>query len=225
MTSRASFQHLLCGSAARPLACSCVLALLSGCTSLDTHSAATSAHSRPQTAQAQTQEGHTPPPPTPAPTTSPASQLAALFKPEPLSMGWIGDTLHQIAVETQAAANADQLRLQSLGAQRTPADKLKLAYLLMARASPTTDEATQAQDLLRGMDNQTDDPASKQFIRVMQRMSRQILELAQLRTELARSNKEVADLKDKIGQIKNLEVELQDRAQSRPGQVKPGSTQ
>ena len=139
-------------------------------------------------------------------------------------MTWIGDTLRHIAIESQAAANADQQRLQALGAQRTPADKLKLASLLMARASPTADEATQAQDLLRGLDNQTEDPASKQFIRVLQRLSRQTLDLAQLRAELVRSNKQVADLQDKIGQIKNLEVELQDRAQSRPGQTKPGQT-
>lgn len=224
MSSHASFSHVSCVPFARILAGFSALALLSGCASMDAHPAATTAqHPRPSSAQAPTQAVRTPPVPAPAQTSSPASQLAALFKPEPLSMGWIGDTLHQIAVETQAAANADQQRLQALGAQRTPADRLKLAYLLMARAAPTTDEATQAQDLLRGLDNQTDDPASKQFIRVMQRLSRQTLELAQLRAEVARSNKEVADLKDKIGQIKNLEVELQDRAQSRPGQVKPGT--
>ncbi len=132
-------------------------------------------------------------------------------------MGWIGDTLRQIALDSQATANAEQQRLQTLGAQRTPADKLKLAYLLMARAAPTAEEASQAQDLLKGLDNQTEDPASKQFIRVMQRLTRQTLDLSQLRADLARSNKQVADLQDKIGQIKNLEVELQDRAQSRPG--------
>jgi hypothetical protein len=135
-------------------------------------------------------------------------------------MAWIGDTLRKIAVESQAAANTEMQHLQALGAQRTPADKLKLAYLLIARAAPTTEEATQAQDLLRKLDTQTDDPASIQFIRVIQRLSRQTLELAQLRTELARANKQVADLQDKIGQIKNLEVELQDRTQSRPGKAK-----
>ena len=135
-------------------------------------------------------------------------------------MAWIGDTLRTIAVESQSAANIEAQRLQALGAQRTPADKLKLAYLLIARAAPTTEEATQAQDLLRRLDTQTEDPASIQFIRVIQRLSRQTLELAQLRTELARANKQVADLQDKIGQIKNLEVELQDRTQSRPGKTK-----
>ena len=154
------------------------------------------------------------------PTSSPITALQSVFKPEPLSMAWIGDTLRKIAVESQPAANAEMQRLQGLGAQRTPAEKLKLAYLLIARAAPTTEEATQAQDLLRKLDTQTEDPASIQFIRVIQRLSRQTLELAQLRTELARANKQVADLQDKIGQIKNLEVELQDRTQSRPGKTK-----
>ncbi|OIQ93905.1 hypothetical protein GALL_240930 [mine drainage metagenome] len=195
-------------------ACSCALFLLSGCAELKAHSAAVAPHAEPQVVQPAAQ----------AQSAAPVSPLATLFKPEPLSMAWIGDTLRHIAIESQAAANADQQRLQALGAQRTPADKLKLAYLLIARASPTPDEATQAQDLLRGLDSQTEDPASKQFIRVLQRLSRQTLDLAQLRAELVRSNKQVADLQDKIGQIKNLEVELQDRAQSRPGQVKPGQT-
>lgn len=155
------------------------------------------------------------PPTRPAPPVT--SPLASIFKPEPLSMGWIGDTLRQIALDSQATANAEQQRLQALGGQRTPADKLKLAYLLVARAAPTAEEASQAQDLLKGLDNQTEDPASKQFIRVMQRLVRQTLDLSQLRADLAKSNKQVADLQDKIGQIKNLEVELQDRAQSRPG--------
>lgn len=194
------------------LVCSCALFLLSGCAEWKAHSAAAAPHAQPQAVQpaAQVQPA------------APVSPLGTLFKPEPLSMTWIGDTLRHIAVESQAAASADQQRLQALGAQRTSADKLKLAYLLIARASPTPDEATQAQDLLRGLDSQTEDPASKQFIRVLQRLSRQTLELAQLRAELVRSNKQVADLQDKIGQIKNLEVELQDRAQSRPGQAKPG---
>ncbi len=204
-------------SAACLLTCACALPLLSGCAALKAPSATAAAHAESQATQ-----------PAPAAaqvqSAAPASPLASLFKPEPLSMTWIGDTLRHIAIESQAAANADQQRLQALGAQRTPADKLKLAYLLMARASPTADEATQAQDLLRGLDNQTEDPASKQFIRVLQRLSRQTLDLAQLRAELVRSNKQVADLQDKIGQIKNLEVELQDRAQSRPGQTKPGQT-
>ncbi len=192
------------------------LTLLSGCAPLPPHPApGAAAHADVQSAQLA--RG----PAAPAnPAAAPAAAIAALFKPEPLSMGWIGDTLRQIALDTQAAANAEQQRLQALGAQRTPADKLKLAYLLVARAAPTPEEANQAQDLLRGLDNQTDDPASKQFIRVMQRMTRQTLDLAQLRAELVRSNKQVADLQDKIGQIKNLEVELQDRAQSRPGTAK-----
>jgi hypothetical protein len=188
--------------------------LLSGCAPLPLHSpveaAPQSEAQRAQTQRAQAQS--TPPRPTVA-----ASHFSSIFKPEPLSMGWIGDTLRQIALDSQAAANAEQQRLQTLGAQRTPADKLKLAYLLMARAAPTTEEASQAQDLLKGLDNQTEDPASKQFIRVMQRLTRQTLDLSQLRADLARSNKQVIDLQDKIGQIKNLEVELQDRAQSRPG--------
>ncbi|WP_112485429.1 hypothetical protein [Thiomonas sp. X19] len=191
------------------------LALLSGCAPLPMHPApGTAPHGELQSAQPPRGQAA---PPKPAAT---SAAVASLFKPEPLSMSWIGDTLRQIALDTQAAANAEQQRLQALGAQRTPADKLKLAYLLVARAAPTTEEANQAQDLLRGLDNQTDDPASKQFIRVMQRLTRQTLDLAQLRAELARSNKQVADLQDKIGQIKNLEVELQDRAQSRPGPAK-----
>jgi hypothetical protein len=188
--------------------------LLSACAPLPLHSATDAApQSEAQRAQIQrAQVQSTPPRPAIA-----ASHFPSIFKPEPLSMGWIGDTLRQIALDSQVTANAEQQRLQALGAQRTPADKLKLAYLLMARAAPTTEEASQAQDLLKGLDNQTEDPASKQFIRVMQRLTRQTLDLSQLRADLARSNKQVADLQDKIGQIKNLEVELQDRAQSRPG--------
>ncbi|MHB1666723.1 hypothetical protein [Thiomonas sp.] len=192
------------------------LALLSGCAPLPMHPVPGAApHGESQSAQFPRAQAVSP-----KPAATSTAAIASLFKPEPLSMSWIGDTLRQIALDTQAAANTEQQRLQALGAQRTPADKLKLAYLLVARAAPTTEEANQAQDLLRGLDNQTDDPASKQFIRVMQRLTRQTLDLAQLHADLARSNKQVADLQDKIGQIKNLEVELQDRAQSRPGPAK-----
>ncbi len=216
-----STRHCKRSGAARAARCAVAaslgtLALLSGCAPLPTHPASgAAAHGESPSAQSPRLQAAAA-----NPAATSAAAIASLFKPEPLSMPWIGDTLRQIALDTQAAANAEQQRLQALGAQRTPADKLKLAYLLVARAAPTPEEATQAQDLLRGLDNQTEDPASKQFIRVMQRMTRQTLDLAQLRAELARSNKQVADLQDKIGQIKNLEVELQDRAQSRPGPAK-----
>ncbi len=132
---------------------------------------------------------------------------------DPLAMHSVAVMLREISAMSQAEANLRQQQLQALGPRRRPEQRLELAYLLIARAAPSSDEASQAHELLRGLDSLTEDRASRQFIRVLQRLSRQTVELAQARADLAKANRKAADLEDKIGQIKNLEVQLQGRTQ------------
>jgi hypothetical protein len=139
----------------------------------------------------------------------------------PLGMHAIAGMLREVSAMSQAAANQRQQQLQALGPRRRPEQRLELAYLLIARAAPTSEEALQAHELLEGLDFQTEDRASRQFIRVLQRLSRQTVELAQARADLTKANHKVADLEDKIGQIKNLEVQLQNRSQERAPKPAP----
>ena len=152
----------------------------------------------------------------------PAASEAAALSPDsvelrpgtgPLGMQAIAGMLREVSAMSQPAANLRQQQLQALGPRRHPEQRLELAYLLIARAAPTSEEALQAHELLEGLDFQTEDRASRQFIRVLQRLSRQTVELAQARADLAKANRKAADLEDKIGQIKNLEVQLQGRTQ------------
>ena len=88
---------------------------------------------------------------------------------------------------------------------------MHLAYLLLARAAPSVEQADQALELLGGLDQPGADAGARQFVRVLQRLARQTLQLTQQRAALGRANRQIADLQDKIAQIKNLEVQLQDR--------------
>ena len=128
-----------------------------------------------------------------------------------LGMTPIGDMLRRVGAQSQTDAHADERRLRDLGAERTAEQRLDLSYLLLARANPTVDQANQALVLLQGLDHAGVDPGARQFVRILQRLARQTLGLAQMRAELARANRQVGDLQDKIAQIKNLEVQLQDR--------------
>ncbi len=164
-------------------------------------------------------------PPAPAASESPAlSPDSVELRPGtgPLGMHAIAAMLREVSAMSLAAANLRQQQLQALGPRRGPDQRLELAYLLIARAAPTSEEALQAHELLQGLDFQTEDRASRQFIRVLQRLSLQTVELAQTRADLVKANHKVADLEDKIGQIKNLEVQLQNRSQERaPKPVPP----
>lgn len=153
--------------------------------------------------------------PCPAPSELSPGGVAFGAGDAPLGMGAIASMLRQVSGMSQAAAAARQRELQAPGARRGPGQRLELAYLLIARPAPTLDEAARAHDLLKGLDSQTDDAASRQFIRVLQRLSLQTVDLAQSRSDLAKSQRKVADLQDKIGQIKSLEVQLQGRTQDR----------
>ncbi len=84
-----------------------------------------------------------------------------------------------------------------------------------AASAPSAEEAMQARDLLKGLQDLTADPASRQFIELLQRLGQQSVEWARTRTELGKVQRKAADLEDKIGQIKNLEVQLQGRTQER----------
>ncbi len=159
--------------------------------------------------------------PAPAPTvTCPQAAPPPVHKPAPLSMEWIGHTLRRIAREPDAAAAAEQQRLQASGTQLAPPDKLELAYLLMARATPARAQTAEAQNLLAGLERQTSDPASRQFIQLMQRLCRQSLELFRLRANLTSSVGQIAVLQKQIEQIKNLEVELQNPVPDAGGRSK-----
>ncbi len=159
----------------------------------------------------------------PAPVRTPvqAASAAHAAPPAPMpravpGMTSIGDMLRRIGAQSQAAANADEQRLRQLGAARSVEQRLHLSYLLLARPAPTVDQANQALILLGGIDHAGVDPGTRQFVRVLQRLARQTLGLAQLRAELGRANRQVADLQDKIAQIKSLEVQLQDRSKQGP---------
>ncbi len=141
---------------------------------------------------------------TAAPAAAPAASSALHMTP-------IGDMLRHVGAQTQAEAHSDEQRLRKLAAARNAQQRVHLAYLLLARAKPSVEQANQALDLLDGLDHPGVDPGARQFVRVLQRLARQTLGLAQLRTELGRASRQVADLQDKIAQIKNLEVQLQDR--------------
>ncbi len=158
--------------------------------------------------------------PRPAAALSPAG-VASSPDGAALDMPAIATMLRQVSAMTQSAASARQRELQAPSARRGPGQRLELAYLLIARAAPTLDEAARAHDLLRGLDAQTGDAASRQFIRVLQRLSLQTVELLQSRADLAKAQRKVADLQDKIGQIKNLEVQLQGRSQDRGSRPQP----
>ncbi len=82
-------------------------------------------------------------------------------------------------------------------------------------SAPSAEEAMQARDLLKGLQDLTADPAGRQFIELLQRLGQQSVEWARTRTELGKVQRKAADLEDKIGQIKNLEVQLQGRTQER----------
>ena len=82
-------------------------------------------------------------------------------------------------------------------------------------SAPGAEEAMQARDLLKGLQDLAEDPASRQFIELLQRLGQQSVEWARTRAELGKVQRKAADLEDKIGQIKNLEVQLQGRTQER----------
>ena len=138
----------------------------------------------------------------------------AAAKPKRLSMAWINNTIYKFATESKAADAIEQQYLENLGMQRTEADNFKLGYLLLAHANPRPSQAAIANELLGGLDRQTNDLASRQFIRLMQDLSEETMEVLQLRNELSRSVQQVADLQSKLRQINKLEVELQQRARS-----------
>ncbi len=148
----------------------------------------------------------------PARAASPAATVETLRgKPVALTMTPIGDMLQRVGAQTQAAADADERRLRALGSARSALQRVHLAYLLLARAAPSVEQANQALELLAGLDQPVADSGARQFVRVLQRLARQTLQLTQQRAALGRANRQIADLQDKIAQIKNLEVQLQDR--------------
>ncbi len=157
----------------------------------------------------------------------------------------IESMLRRVATFDPAAAEARQRYLQALGKLRNPAERLELAYLLLGAhrealtasgsggaggtngsggsggsgvapgAGSAAAPATQARELLKGLDAWTGDAASRQFVRLVQALAQRSAELAQTRSALGKAQRKAADLEDKIGQIKNLEVQLQGRSQDR----------
>ncbi len=135
----------------------------------------------------------------------------AAATPVMLSMTPIGDMLRRVGAQSQAQAEAEAQRLRALGAARSALQRVQLAYLLLMAPAPGAEQAGQALDLLEGLDRPDADDAARQFVRVLQRLARQTLQLAQQRAELGRANRQITDLQDKIVQIRNLELQLQDR--------------
>ena len=132
-----------------------------------------------------------------------------------LGIDAIDRMLREVAVMGPQATSARLQALQALGGRRSPQQRLELAYLLLTRAAPGSDDAARARELLKGLDRQSDDVAGRQFVRLLDRLGRQAVELSQSRADLAKATRKAAELEDKIGQIKNLEVQLQNRSQSR----------
>ncbi len=128
-----------------------------------------------------------------------------------LDMTFIGDSLRESETETPAQAGARLQALAAPGSARTAARRLEWALLLLNRSAPTPEQLTQAQDLLKGLDHAAGDAGARQLVRMLQRTARERAELAQLRAVHAADARELAALQDKLQQIRNLEVELQQR--------------
>ena len=157
-----------------------------------------------------------------APTRAGQAPAQAALSPAGVNGGSLGieavdRMLREVAEMAAPAASARVQALQSLGARRSAQQRLELAYMLLMRTTPGSDDVAQARELLKGLERQAGDPACRQFVRLLDRLGRQAAELSQSRADLAKATRKAAELEDKIGQIKNLEVQLQNRSQSRGG--------
>ena len=157
-----------------------------------------------------------------APARADQMQAQAALSPAGVNGGSLGieavdRMLREVAEMAAPAASARVQALQSLGARRSAQQRLELAYMLLMRTTPGSDDVAQARELLKGLERQAGDPACRQFVRLLDRLGRQAAELSQSRADLAKATRKAAELEDKIGQIKNLEVQLQNRSQSRGG--------
>lgn len=94
----------------------------------------------------------------------------------------------------------------------TPADRLKLAYLL-SLDNATQDDLGQAQMELEGLDAGFADSATRLYVRLLQRT---VVAAAAQKQEKKRAD----ELQDKLKQIKELELELMRRSQAKPAESK-----
>jgi hypothetical protein len=123
----------------------------------------------------------------------------------------LGEFMQLVARHDAKAQRTEVARLQSL-AKPDAGDRLRLAYLLsLDNASP--EDLTLAQEQLQGLELLFEDSATREFVRLLQRM------LTSKRA-INQEKKRVEELQEKLRQLKKLELELQERSQAKPPQGK-----
>lgn len=127
------------------------------------------------------------------------------------TLGQMGEFIRHFNRLDSTAQRAEVRRLQSIE-KRGAGDRLMLAWLLSLNNAPAAD-LVRADEQLDGLERQFEDPATREFVRMLQRNL--ALELA-----FRKEKKRAAELQEKLQQIKNLELELQERSQAGQSQGK-----
>jgi hypothetical protein len=124
----------------------------------------------------------------------------------------------------QMSAFIQQISSQDINTQRGEAkqlqtkpeidagDQLKLAYLLSLENASVEDLA-QSQAILDGLEPQFADPATRLYVRLLQRM-------VAAETGFKLQKRRADELQEKLRQLKKLELELIERNQPKPAQSK-----
>ena len=115
---------------------------------------------------------------------------------------------------TKLDINGRQTEAGVLQGRRNPApgDRLKLAYLLSLE-NATLDDLKNAQTQLDGLEAAFADPATRLYVRLLQRTVAE-------ETAHKQEKKRADELQEKLNQIKELELELMKRSQAKPAASK-----
>jgi hypothetical protein len=127
------------------------------------------------------------------------------------TMNQMASYVHQVSGLDVAARQNEARRLQASLAMSV-SDRLKLAYLLSLEGA-SLDDIEQARTQLEGLDAVFEDPATRLYVRLLQRT-------AAMETAYKQEKKRADDLQQKLKQIKELELELMKRNQAQPAESK-----
>jgi hypothetical protein len=138
---------------------------------------------------------------------------------EPLKAADSAFTLKQMDEFVQWVAKLDIVsrqaeakRLQAKPQEPAPGERLKLAYLL-SMENATLDELERAQTQLDGLETAIADPATRLYVRLLQRT-------VAVETAQKQEKRRADELQEKLNQIKHLELELMKRNQAKPAESK-----
>jgi hypothetical protein len=123
----------------------------------------------------------------------------------------MGAFIQQTSSQDFGAQRAEATRLQHIP-EISASDRLKLAYLLSLE-NTSQDDLAQSKAMLDGLDLQFADPATRLYVRLLQRT---VAAEAAYKTEKQRAD----ELQEKLRQIKKLELDLMERNQAKPAQDK-----